>query len=286
MSDGRARSAEAIRLSWREQRVAARPADVVGAVVVELRVVLQLEVVVPAVLGLEADPDQDDRALGVGRVGADEAPAGGLGGLRVGQRVVADRSAGDALPVDHEGQVAGGGMAEVRVVDLGHVGVAEREPDAALAARGGAEALLVRAAQFAFPPGAPGARSRACAGARERQRRDQPDHDPPDHCGESNRARPPRVARICPCSRAIARACPARRRGRARARRSGRAVLACVRRWAITSAVRPSSTRCGRGLQRAGARAAGLGAGLVEDRDRRVVQRQAARARPAAPAPP
>ena len=149
----------------------ARPADVVVAVVVELRVERELDVVVLAVQRVEADLDQHRRPLGVGHVGADQPPAlGVLARLRVGERVVGDRAGGDGLAVDHELQLARRRVREVRVVDLGHVRAAQREPDAAGAGGDWSRSPACRPAPSRpSSPGAPGARSRACAGASARE---------------------------------------------------------------------------------------------------------------------
>ena len=139
-----------------QQRVPARPADVVGAVVVELRVVGDLDVVVLLVERVEADLDQDRRALGIGHVGARQPPLLRARGLRVGQLVLGDLARRHAVSVDHELQRPRRRVREVRVVDLGQLRLAQREPDPARLGRRGPEALLVRARPVGAPARSPG----------------------------------------------------------------------------------------------------------------------------------
>ena len=153
-----------------QQRVPARPADVVGAVVVELRVVGDLDVVVLAVERDEADLGQDRRPLRIADVGPRQPPLRGARRLRVGQRVLGDRARRDPLAVDHERQLARRRVREVRVVDLGQLRLAQREPDPARLGRRGPEALLVRARPVGPAAGSPG---RALTRVRRRRKEQQ-----------------------------------------------------------------------------------------------------------------
>ena len=140
----------------RDQRAGDGPRAVVAAVVAQLRVEQDVQPVRLSGQRLEPDVDEDGRAEGVGRVGLGQPPAalgtghrlaevepvepldhaGGVSGLAV------DRHLGPG-PGDHELERAQRRGAEVGEVDLGHLALAQREPDAAVACRGGAEGLLV-----------------------------------------------------------------------------------------------------------------------------------------------
>src|SRR5262249_54196604 len=88
-----------------------------------------------------------------------ELPALGLERLRVGERAVRARDLRGAcrlaLVPDHEREIADRGVLEVRVVDLGHLLRAQREPDPARARGGGAEAVLVGRRPVRRVPGSP-----------------------------------------------------------------------------------------------------------------------------------
>jgi hypothetical protein len=156
-----------------EQRAVGGGPVVVVAVVAERRVDVRVYLVRTAGERLEAHVDEQRVARGVGDVGLDDPVAPGLRrvDLAVGEAALVDEldalGGGVGLAVgerpavgDDELQVAQGGRAEVRVVDLGQLAALQRVPELALRGRRRAEALLV-----GRRPERLGARGTGCRGA-------------------------------------------------------------------------------------------------------------------------